>query len=84
MKKTYLIQQEAVKLAERRVESTDLFLQAGKVPIRDLLEAQEDLVQAQDSLVSAVVDYHLATLELQKALERLEVDEKGLWRQNEE
>jgi outer membrane protein TolC len=84
LKKTYLIQQEAVKLAERRVESTDLFLQAGKVPIRDLLEAQEDLVQAQDSLVSAVVDYHLATLELQKALERLEVDEKGLWRQNEE
>lgn len=84
LKKTYLIQQEAVKLSERRVESTDLFLQAGKVPIRDLLEAQEDLVEAQDSLVSAVVDYHLARLELQRALERLEVDEKGLWRRNEE
>jgi len=83
LRKTCLIQQEAVKLAEKRVESTDLFLQAGKVPIRDLLEAQEDLVEAQDSLVSAIVDYHLATLELQKALERLEVDEKGLWRQHE-
>ena len=83
LKETYLIQQESVKLAERRVESTELFMQAGKVQIRDLLEAQEALVGARDSLVSAVVSYHIAKLELQKDLELLEVDEKGLWKENE-
>ncbi len=83
LKETYLIQQEAVTLAERRVESTDLFLQAGKVQIRDLLEAQEDLVQARDGLVSAVVNYHVATLNLKKNLELLEVNEKGLWREDD-
>ena len=49
------------------------------LPIRDLLEAQEDLVAAQDNLVSAVVSYHIATLRLRKDLELLQVDEKGLW-----
>jgi len=83
LKETYLIQQESVTLAERRVESTDLFLQAGKVQIRDLLEAQEDLVEARDRLVSAVVNYHVATLNLKKDLELLEVNEKGLWREDD-
>ena len=81
LKETYRIQKMSVALAERRVESTDLFLKAGKVPIRDLLDAQEDLVAAQDQLVSAVVSYHIATLQLQKDLELLEVDEKGLLRE---
>ena len=70
-------------LAERRVESTDLFLQAGEAQIRDLLEAQEDLVEARDGLVSAVVNYHVATLNLKRDLELLEVNEKGLWREND-
>ena len=80
LKQTYQIQKTSVALAERRVESTGLFLKAGMVQVRDLLEAQEDLVEARDRLVSSVVDYHLATLQLQKDLELLEVDEKGLWR----
>ncbi len=83
LKKTYLIQRESVALAERRVESTDLFLQAGEAQIRDLLEAQEDLVEARDGLVSAVVNYHVATLNLKRDLELLEVNEKGLWREND-
>ncbi|HIG31553.1 MAG TPA: TolC family protein [Verrucomicrobiales bacterium] len=83
LRETYLIQELSVELAARRVESTDLFLQAGQSQIRDLLEAQEDLVEAQDNLVSAVVNYHIETLNLQRNLELLEVNEKGLWRQNE-
>jgi outer membrane protein TolC len=80
LRETYLIQKLSVELAEKRVESTDIFVQAGRAPIRDLLDAQEDLVQARDRLVAAVVNYHLETLNLQRSLESLEVDEKGLWR----
>lgn len=83
LRETYLIQELSVALARRRVDSTTLFLEAGNVQIRDLLDAQSALVAAQDQLVAAVVSYHMATLNLQKDLEVLEVDEKGLWRNNE-
>jgi len=80
---TYQIQKLSVALAATRVESTNMFVQAGSAQIRDLLDAQEDLVAAQDNLVSAVVSYHLETLNLQRNLELLEVDEKGIWRIDE-
>lgn len=83
LRETCLIQQQSVKVAASRVEREDLLFQAGEGTTRDLLEAREDLVAAQNSLVSAMVDYHIATLELQKALELLEVNEKGLWQRNE-
>ena len=80
LKETYLIQRQAVTLAERRVASTELLLLAGRTEIRDVLESQESLVRAQDNLGSAVVSYHIATLELQRSLELLVVDETGVWR----
>jgi len=83
LRETCLIQKLSVELAERRVESTDLFLQAGQAQIRDVLDAQEDLVVAQNIMVSAFVSYHIETLNLQRNLELLEVNERGLWRKNE-
>ena len=73
------IQAEAVQLAERRTESTSLFLQAGRAQIRDVLEAQEDLVAAQTALTAALVSYRVAELELQRDMGLLSVNEKGLW-----
>jgi len=73
------IQARSVELAQRRVDSTELFLQAGRAQIRDVLEAQEALVSARDALTSAVVTYRLAELELQRDMGVLEVDEHGLW-----
>lgn len=73
------IQAEAVRVAQRRVDSTDLFLQAGRAEIRDLLEAQNALNSAQDSLTSAVVNYRIGELELQRDLGVLEVSSLGLW-----
>ncbi|MGB2823773.1 MAG: TolC family protein, partial [Phycisphaerae bacterium] len=64
-----------------RVTSTDLFLEAGRAAIRDVLEAQEALVQAQNSLTAALVAYRIAELELQRDMGVLEVNEKGLWRE---
>jgi outer membrane protein TolC len=73
------IQTEAVRLAHDRVRSTNLFLEAGRVQIRDVLDAQEALLQAQNALTAAMVSYRVASLEMQRDLGVLEVDTNGLW-----
>jgi outer membrane protein TolC len=80
-RQSFVIQSSAVELATTRVKSTELFLEAGRAAIRDVLESQEALVQAQDALTAALVDYRIAELELQRDMGLLEVDEKGLWRE---
>jgi len=75
------IQAQAVELADRRVKSTNLSLQAGRVIIRDVLEAQRALLSSQNSLTSAIVRYRTAELELQRDLDVLQVDETGLWKE---
>jgi len=80
-RQSFVIQSSAVELATTRVKSTELFLEAGRAEIRDVLEAQEALVQAQDALTAALVNYRIAELELQRDMGVLEVDEKGLWRE---
>jgi outer membrane protein TolC len=73
------IQARSVALAERRVESTELFLQAGRAQIRDVLEAQESLISAQNALTAAAVTYRLAQLELQRDMGTLTLDNAGRW-----
>lgn len=64
MRQNYQIQQNALELAKRRVESADLLLQAGRAQIRDQLEAQQALVAAQNAVTAALVDYHAARLKM--------------------
>lgn len=73
------IQSQALKVAQRRVASTDLFLQAGRIQIRDLLEAQDDLVSADNALVEAQVQYRIRAMELLRDLGMLEIDAAGQW-----
>jgi outer membrane protein TolC len=75
------IQTKAVMIAEKRVKSVSLFLEAGRAAMRDLLEAQDDLLAAQNGLTSAAVGYRVAELELQRNMGLLEVDERGLWQE---
>ena len=75
------IQGAAVEVAKRRVESTSLFLEAGRAQIRDLLDAQDALLSAQNGLTTALVNYRLGELALQRDAGVLEVDEKGLWQE---
>jgi len=77
VRKTYENQKQSVALAERRVESTELLLQAGRATQRDVLEAKSALLDAQNGLVRALVDHTLAGLELQRDVGILVVDEKG-------
>lgn len=75
------IQTRSVVVAQKRVKSANLFLEAGRAQIRDLLEAQESLLGAQNSLTSAVINYRIAELEVQQDMGLLQVDESGLWRE---
>ena len=78
-RESYKIQSQSLITAQRRVDSTQLFLQLGRAEIRDLLEAQEDLIDAQNALTAALVDYRIAELELQRDAGVLIVNERGLW-----
>jgi outer membrane protein TolC len=75
---TFLIAESSVPLAEKRVESAALKLEAGRAETRDLLEAQEDLLQARNSRITALVDYQLANLDLFLDMEQLDVTENGV------
>lgn len=72
------IQQNAVALAERRIESTRLQLDAGRADTRDLLEAQESLLSAQNSATASLIDYTLARMGLYLDMELLRFDESGI------
>jgi outer membrane protein TolC len=78
-RENYIIQTQGVDLARRRVKSTELFLNAGRAQVRDILEAQRALVLAQNALTSALVSYRVSELELQRDMGVLKVDHKGVW-----
>ncbi|MBE3070054.1 MAG: TolC family protein, partial [Planctomycetes bacterium] len=76
-RESYQIQQRSLALAERRVESTQLLLQAGRVNQRDVLEAERALLTARNSLTSALVAHTIAGLEFERDVGTLVVDEEG-------
>jgi outer membrane protein TolC len=75
---TIRIQEQAVKVAKRRVASTGLFLKAGRIQMRDLLEAQDALVAADNALVAAQVEYLIAALRLKRDTGELDLDYDGI------
>ena len=77
-RETYDIQELAVELALRRVESTELSLEAGRSSTRDVLESQESLINAQNALVRATTSYVLSALALYRDMELLTVTEEGV------
>ena len=78
-RENYMIQTQGVELAFRRVKSSELFLQAGRAQMRDVLEAQQALVSTQNALTAALVNYRVSELELQRDMGVLEIDHKGVW-----
>jgi outer membrane protein TolC len=75
------IQAQSVVVAEKRVRSATLFLEAGRAQIRDLLEAQDSLLSAQNSLTAAAVNYRTAELQFQRDLGLLTITKEGLWQE---
>ncbi len=76
-KESYEIQRNSVVLAQRRVDSTTLLLQAGRAETRDLLDSQSSLLQAQNALVNALVNHTVARLDLWRDMETLGVTDQG-------
>ena len=76
-KESYDIQRRSLALAERRVDSTTLLLEAGRASTRDLLESQAALLEAQNALVSVLVDHTIAKLALWRDLGTLAVSTRG-------
>lgn len=80
-RETVLIQATAVAVAQRRLDSTSMFLEAGRAVIRDVLEAEESLVSAQNALSAALVRYRVGELQIQRDMGVLEINEQGVWRE---
>jgi outer membrane protein TolC len=80
-RQTLFIQAQAVALAEKRVKSISLFMEAGRAETRDLLEAQDALLAAQNNLTAARVNYRIAELEIQRDMGVLMVTDTGLWQE---
>lgn len=77
----YRIQQNSLKLAEQRVESNKLLLDAGRVTVRILLDSQDALLQAQNAVTAALVAHLNAKLSFFRDVGILNVKPDGMWAQ---
>lgn len=76
---SYSIQKNSLDLAQKRVESTTLLLEAGRLTTRDLLDSQDALLQAQNNLTAALVDHAIAKLSFFRDIGILQVRPDGMW-----
>jgi len=79
--KTYQIQMNSLDLAQKRVESNSLLLEAGRLTTRDLLDSQDDLLKAQNELTAALVGHIVAKLNFFRDIGILQVRPDGMWEQ---
>jgi outer membrane protein TolC len=78
-KDAYKIRKNSLDLATKRVETNKLLLDAGRVTVRLVLEAQDDLVQSQNDVTAALVDYTIAKLVFFRDTGILQVRPDGMW-----
>jgi outer membrane protein TolC len=72
------IQASSVKLAETRIRSTSMLIEAGRATTRDVLEAQAALLEAQNAQSRALVEHTIARLDLLRDTGTLRVLPGGL------
>lgn len=72
------IQTSSLQLAEDRVASATMLLEAGRGNMTDLLDAQEDRIAAQNQLASRVADLRIAVFRLWRDLGTLRETPEGL------
>ena len=75
----YKIRKNSLALAQNRVSSMSLLIEAGRATTRDLLDAQDALLAAQDDVTSAIVQHMIAKLTFFKDIGVLTVRPDGMW-----
>ncbi len=60
----YLIQNNALELAKRRVASITMLLEAGRAEVRDLVDAQNAQLISENAVTASLVEYQVARLQL--------------------
>lgn len=78
-RQNYEIQRNALMLANRRVASTTLLLQAGRVDVRDVSDAQDAQINAENALVAALVDYQEVRMQLALDIGALDATQPKFW-----
>ena len=81
-RQNYEIQQNALKLANRRVSSTTLLLEAGRAEVRDLVDAQDAQISAQNAVTAALVEYQQSRLQLLLDIGALDTERPKFWLQD--
>lgn len=78
-RQNYEIQKNALELANRRVASSTMLLEAGRAEVRDLVEAQDAQIAAQNAVTAALVSYQQARLQLMLDIGALSTSERDFW-----
>ena len=78
-RQNYDIQKSALELANRRVVSTTVLLEAGRAEVRNLIEAQDAQIAAQNAVTTALVDYQQSRLQLMLDIGALDTDLPKFW-----
>ena len=76
---SYRIQKLSLDLAKTRVESNELLLDAGRIPVRLLLDSQNALLAAQNNFTGALVAHTIAKLNFFQNIGVLGVRPDGMW-----
>jgi outer membrane protein TolC len=78
-RQNYDIQKNALELANRRVDSTTLLLEAGRAEVRDLVDAQDAQISAENAVTGALVDYQQTRLQLLLDIGALDTEAPKFW-----
>jgi outer membrane protein TolC len=78
-RKNFAIQQEAVRLAQSNVDGAVLLMQANRIDMLNLLNAQSTLLSDQNSFEQALVSYHVARWNLLSDLGIIRIDLDRFW-----
>jgi len=77
-----LSQQDQLNVERRRVDMNTIRLEAGRVNLRDLREAQDALISAQNGLTQRIVDYQRSRLQLLTDIGVLDTARERFWLTN--
>ena len=78
-RQNYLIQRNALQVADSRVEMFIIRQQAGELNVRDLVESQNAQIAAQNAVTAALVSYQQIRLDLLLTLGALETESAKFW-----